>query len=225
MILTADHIRDMLVHVAQKIIDSKPLLTEKDSAIGDGDHGIGMAAGFSKAMEKLSGLQPQSINEVFTTAGRALMTSMGGASGVVFSMLFLGGVKGMPSHQSFKEKEFADFFLRSLAAIKDRGGAALGDKTMIDALEPAVFAMLQSEREGFSAMLEKGAQAAREGMEHTKSLVAKHGRAIFLQERSIGHEDPGAVSVWIIFEAMHEFVARMESNEAERTEGVRGYEK
>jgi dihydroxyacetone kinase phosphoprotein-dependent L subunit len=209
MSLTAEQLRDMLVYVAQRVIDKKQLLTEKDSAIGDGDHGIGMSTGFSKVKDRLTGLQPQSVNEVFTAAGRALMTSMGGASGVVFSTLFLGGAKGMPLAQSLNEEEFAEFFRRSLSAIKDRGGAALGDKTMIDALEPAVFAMLRGTEEGFSAMLEKGAQAAREGMEGTKNLIARHGRAIFLQERSIGHEDPGAVSVWIIFEAMHGFAANI----------------
>jgi dihydroxyacetone kinase phosphoprotein-dependent L subunit len=205
MLLSLEQTREMIIHVANMVIESKPLLTEKDSAIGDGDHGVGMAAGFTKVIEKLSGTQARSINEIMTATGRVMISSMGGASGIIFGTMFSGAAKGMAEVQEWDETAFADFFQRSLDAIKERGGAQPGDKTMVDALEPAVQALKTYQGQGFTVMLNEAAKAAKSGMENTKNLSAKIGRAKSLMERSLGHEDPGAVSVWIIFEAMHAY--------------------
>ncbi len=207
MPLSIEQTREMLLYVAKRVIENKQLLTEKDSAIGDGDHGTGMAAGFGKVIEKLTDMQAGTINELFTATGRTLISTMGGASGIIFGTMFHGGTKSMASMAEMDERSFADLFFFSLKAIKERGGAEPGDKTMVDAFEPAAMSMRQDPTPGFPAMLERAAAAAKAGMERTKDLVAKYGRAKSLMERSIGHEDPGAVSVWIIFQAMHAYAA------------------
>lgn len=210
MNLSIDQTKEMIILVANKVIENQPLLTEKDSAIGDGDHGVGMTTGFSKVIEKLSSIQARSINEILTATGRVMISSMGGASGIIFGTMFSGGAKGMTEMREWNETDFADYFSRSLDAIQERGGAVPGDKTMVDALEPAVRALKDNQGGGFAVMLEEAAKAARTGMENTKNMVARHGRAKSLMERSLGYEDPGAVSVWIIFEAMRSYTGCIE---------------
>ncbi|MDR1421109.1 MAG: dihydroxyacetone kinase subunit L [Treponema sp.] len=204
--LDEDAARRMIVYTADKIIGNKALLSEIDGRTGDGDHGIGMALGMRKAKEAV-GAAPGSGNvwDVFEKAGKAMLMSMGGASGVIFGSLFMAGARGNEPKKSLSPADFALMMEKSLAAIRERGKAGLGDKTMVDALEPAVKAMKRTEAEGFLPMFEAAVQAAAEGVENTKKYQAKFGRAKSLMERAVGFEDPGAVSVWIIFRSMHEF--------------------
>ncbi len=205
MSIDAVTVRDMLLFVAKRIIGSKELLTQADSAIGDGDHGIGMAGGMEKAAEALLALDPLSnAYAVFSAAGQAMLMNMGGASGVIFGSLYLGGAKGH-SAEALTPADLADFFARSLQVIQARGGAKVGDKTMIDALSPAVDAMQAHCADGLVPMLLAAKEAARGGVERTKNLVARFGRAKSLGERALGHADAGATSVAIIFEAMYDF--------------------
>ncbi len=196
----------MLLYVADKIIENKPYLTEVDSAIGDGDHGIGMTVGFEKVKEKLSGGTFSSVNQVFFASGRAMLMSMGGASGVIFGSMFAEGSKSVEEKDEFGPEDFARLFRGSLESIKQRGGASVGDKTMVDALEPAVAAMEANAEKGLRTMFEAASAAALEGVDQTKNMIAKFGRAKSLMERAIGHQDAGATSVWIIFRAMGEFI-------------------
>ena len=132
----------MLLYIADKIIANKPYLTEIDSAIGDGDHGIGMAGGMQKAKRKLLKLEDQeNVYRIFEEAGQAMLMSMGGASGVIFGSLYLAGAKGMESKNVLTAFDLAEMEEKSLAAIQERGGAKVGDKTMVDALAPAVEAL------------------------------------------------------------------------------------
>ena len=204
-------IRELLLFIAGRIIESKPYLTEVDSAIGDGDHGIGMATGMEKVQEALSPEETAQLNPyaVFQRAGQAMLMSMGGASGVIFGSLYLGGARGY-SEAAMGPGDLADFFQRSLEVIQKRGGAAVGDKTMVDALAPAVDAMEKHKDAGWLPMLEAAKEAARQGMEATKQYIAKYGRAKSLGERALGHPDAGAASVAIIFEAMCEKCRQME---------------
>lgn len=205
--LTAEDARNMLIYVADKIIANKPYLTEVDSAIGDGDHGIGMAGGMQKAKKKLMAMEgEENIYKLFETAGNAMLMSMGGASGVIFGGLFLSGAKGMAAKGVLGPRELAEMERKSLAAIKERGGADVGDKTMVDALSPAVDAMTAAEGTELLEFLKAAEEAARQGMEKTKDYVAKFGRAKSLMERAIGHQDAGATSVYLIFQGMREFV-------------------
>ncbi|WP_346707443.1 dihydroxyacetone kinase subunit DhaL [Massilistercora timonensis] len=205
--LSAEDTRNMLLYVADKIIANKPYLTEVDSAIGDGDHGIGMAGGMQKAKKKLLKMQgEENVYHLFETAGEAMLMSMGGASGVIFGSLYLAGAKGMEPKGVITAEDLAAMERKSLAAIQERGGAQVGDKTMVDALAPAVEALEANSGKGLLEMLKATEEAARCGMENTKKYVAKFGRAKSLLERAIGHQDAGATSVYLIFQGMREFV-------------------
>jgi dihydroxyacetone kinase-like protein len=131
----------MLIYVADKIVESKPYLTEVDSKIGDGDHGIGMAGGLEKAKAKLLSKEFSSINEIFNTTGMTMLNSMGGASGVIFGTMFYAGVKGIPALEYLDVKSLAAIFETALKSIKERGKADVGDKTMVDAFQPAVMSL------------------------------------------------------------------------------------
>lgn len=205
--LNVEDARNMLLYIADKIIANKPYLTEIDSAIGDGDHGIGMAGGMQKAKRKLLKLEDQeNVYRIFEEAGQAMLMSMGGASGVIFGSLYLAGAKGMESKNVLTAFDLAEMEEKSLAAIQERGGAKVGDKTMVDALAPAVEALKKNADLGLLEMLKQAEEAARIGMEDTKKYVAKFGRAKSLLERAIGHQDAGATSVYLIFQGMREFV-------------------
>ncbi|MEA4813790.1 MAG: dihydroxyacetone kinase subunit DhaL [Oscillospiraceae bacterium] len=205
--LNCVQVREMLLHTAAKIIDSKPYLTEVDSKIGDGDHGIGMSRGMEKATEKLNSLtEATDVYQLFSEMGKTLLMSMGGASGVIFGTMFMGGAKGKTPTAEISAADFTAMMNDSLNAIIARGGAHVGDKTMIDALSPAVDALKANAEGGYAVMLHEAEKAARSGMENTKNFQAKFGRAKSLMERSIGYQDAGATSVWLIFQAMSEYV-------------------
>ena len=205
--LNAADARNMLIYIADKIIAKKPYLTEIDSAIGDGDHGIGMAGGMQKARKKLLKMEEEeNVYAVFEAAGKAMLLSMGGASGVIFGSLYLAGAKGMEASGALTAKDLAEMERKSLAAIQERGKAEVGDKTMVDALVPAVAAMEENYGKGLLVMLQAAEEAAAKGVEDTKKYQARFGRAKSLMERAIGYQDAGATSVWLILQGMREFV-------------------
>lgn len=206
--LNGEDAKNMLLYVADKIIVKKPYLTEVDSAIGDGDHGIGMAGGMQKAKKKLVEMKDtDNVYQVFETAGQAMLMSMGGASGVIFGSLYLAGAKGRNPKPVLQAADLAEMMKKSLFAIKERGGAEVGDKTMVDALSPAVKAMAENKGRGLYEMLSAAEEAARKGMEDSKKYIAKFGRAKSLLERAVGHQDAGATSVYFIIQGMREFVS------------------
>lgn len=208
--LNASDARNMLIYIADKIIAKKPYLTEIDSAIGDGDHGIGMAGGMQKAKKKLLKMEAEeNAYAIFEAAGKAMLLSMGGASGVIFGSLYLAGAKGMEPKSVLSAEDLAGMERKSLAAIQERGKAKVGDKTMVDALVPAVEAMEGNCQKGLLEMLKAAEVAAAQGVEDTKKYQAKFGRAKSLMERAIGYQDAGATSVWLILQGMREFVEDM----------------
>lgn len=205
--ITIEQTTDMILAACQAIIENKPYLTEVDSKIGDGDHGIGMAGGMEKASAALREKRPfPDVNTVFKTTGMSMLNSMGGASGVIFGSMFLGGVKGLSPIYALDCSSFTRICRGSLEAIKARGKASVGDKTMVDALEPAVIAMENAQQQDLLSLLDIAAKAAAEGVENTKKYMAKFGRAKSLMERAIGYQDAGATSVSIIFAAMHNYL-------------------
>ena len=131
--LSIEQVKEMLIYVADRIIENKPYLTEIDSAIGDGDHGIGMAGGMQKAKAKLEAQESfDSVYDIFAMAGEAMLMSMGGASGVIFGSLYLAGAKGMEPGTELTAEDLAAMERKSLEAVKERGKASVGDKTMVD---------------------------------------------------------------------------------------------
>ena len=205
--LDIEQTTDMVISACDAIIKNRPYLTEIDSKIGDGDHGIGMSGGMEKARTALNEKRPfKDVNSVFKTTGMAMLNSMGGASGVIFGSMFLGGVKGLELKTELTGSCLALIMRGALSTIKERGKAQVGDKTMVDALEPAVIAMEAETTDDLAAVLKAASKAAYEGVEQTKAYVAKFGRAKSLMERAVGYQDAGATSVAIIFDAMYQYV-------------------
>jgi dihydroxyacetone kinase-like protein len=204
--LTMEETREMFIYISQKMEESKDLLTQADKAIGDGDHGIGMARGFEAVRQKLEGQKPATMDEMLKVIGLALMTSIGGAAGAIFATLFRGGAKSLAGQQIFDSKSLSLMLVDGLQAVQDRGKAKPGDKTMVDSLAPAALKSEGMTSAPLAEALKAVAEAAMQGMEKTKEMVATTGKAKTLGERSLGHPDPGAVSTYLILKFMAEYV-------------------
>lgn len=205
--LSVEQVKNMIIAACDAIVASKSLLTEVDSAIGDGDHGIGMSGGMSKAKDELMATDSlEDVYSVFKVTGMAMLNSMGGASGVIFGSMFLGGIKKLEKLRELDGENFVIIMRKSLEAIKERGKAQVGDKTMVDAFEPAVVAMEQADKSDLVHLLQVAKDEAAKGVENSKNFIAKFGKAQYLGERAIGFQDAGATSVAIIFGAMHEYL-------------------
>ena len=166
-----------------------------------------MAGGMQKARKKLAQMVEETdVYRLFAAAGQEMLMSMGGASGVIFGSLYLAGAKDMQSKTTLTGSDIADMEQRSLEAIQKRGGANVGDKTMVDALAPAVNAMNECRSKSLLEILQAAEMGAYQGMLNTKDYIAKFGRAKSLMERAIGYQDAGATSVYLIFQGMREYV-------------------
>ncbi len=198
---------NMLKAVSQHIVDNVDLLTTVDQAIGDGDHGVGMRRGFSAVLEQLQAQPPETVEAAFKGAGTAIMSKTGGAAGAVFGTLFRSGSAAFAGRSSLDAEGLAAFLQQGLEAVEKRGGSRPGMKTMLDALAPAAAAAAKAAPEGLAATARAATKASAEGVEATKSMIATTGKARTLGERSLGHPDPGAVSMSLILEAMRDYIA------------------
>lgn len=198
--------KDMLIYVAERIMENRDELCRIDAQIGDGDHGIGMYNGMKKAKEALESREFGSVSDIFTTMGTAMLMTMGGASGVIFGTVFMGAFKEEPDLQKLDAGALARGMCRSQAALGHRVKSQLGDKTMLDAFIPAVEALEACQEESLIQALGEAEKAAKAGVEATKGYVAKYGRAKTLGERAVGFQDAGATSVYLIFHFMREWV-------------------
>jgi dihydroxyacetone kinase-like protein len=205
--MTVEEARQMFIYVANKMIESKDVLTQADKAIGDGDHGIGMARGFEAVGQKLDTGSFTSMGEQFKSIGTTLMMSIGGAAGAVFGTLFRGAGKNTDDQSELNSQTLALALQDGLQAVKDRGKAKPGDKTMVDALEPAAVKSAELVAAPLDEALNEICEAARQGMEKTKEMVATLGKAKPLGTRSLGHVDPGSLSIYLIFKYMQQYVS------------------
>ena len=197
---------EMVKQVALSIIDSEPLLTDADRNLGDGDHGLGMERGMKAVIEKIESSSFNQISDVFKSAGMAMMSSMGGASGALFGTLFRNGGKALDGKETLNSEGLKSFLNAANEGVKSRGGASPGDKTMIDALEPAAKEASENISLPLYELISLVSQAADRGKEESKDMIATMGRAKTLGERSLGHPDAGACSVAIILKSMSEFI-------------------
>lgn len=204
--MNCEQVKQMLLRCADRIIRCEPFLTKVDGAIGDGDHGIGMKNGMNAAIRYLREDSSDNVYGVYSGMAQAMQQAMGGASGMIFSTLFAGDAAQKSPATHITPEGLAQQMEAGLKAIQDLGHAQVGDKTMVDALAPAVEAMLLH-TDSFLQMLKAGEAAAREGMEKTKDYIARFGRAKSLGERALGHQDAGATSTWLIFVEMLDYVA------------------
>lgn len=204
--LSKEEVKAMLIQVCDRIIAAEPRLSEADRNLGDGDHGLGMQRGMTAAKEKLNAGDAESVEKVFSSVGMAMMSSMGGASGAIFGTFFRNGGKALAGKDALDAAGLAAFLRAGVDGVKQRGGAAVGDKTVVDAMEPAAVKAAEVASQDLPAAITAVAAAAEAGMEASKALVAKFGRAKTLGEACIGFPDAGAMSVTVIIGAMRDYV-------------------
>jgi dihydroxyacetone kinase-like protein len=209
--LTQKDLKDVLIYTCDLVIANEPMLTELDSTIGDGDHGTSMKDGFTDLRKALSTRNFSSVYELFCESGTQLVRSMGGASGVIFGTLFIGGREAVQGKDRINADDLIRFFDESASAIARRGRSNPGDKTMLDALLPAIDSMKRTRKSSadITAILAAAWEGAIEGMENTKNMIPRLGRAKNFREKAIGYADPGAVSVSIIFQGLSEGVNKI----------------
>jgi len=202
MSISRDEFWEWIKNCAEILKENRQYLIELDSAIGDGDHGANMDRGFKAVMSKMNEIEDKDIGTIAKTVGMTLLSTVGGAGGPLYGTFYLQ--IGMKS-AGMMELSLADWATALEAAVDGivmRGKAELGDKTMVDALTPAVLSLKESLNGNvpIGDALEKSASAAKKGMVDTIPLVARKGRASYLGERSAGHQDPGATSSYLILQ-------------------------
>ncbi len=204
--LTSDQMIKWLERFAALLAENKDHLTQLDSAIGDADHGANMDRGFKAVLGKKTEFQGKDIATVFKTVAMTLISTVGGASGPLYGTFFLQAGLLAAGKSSISAEEFGALLEKGLNGVIQRGKANPGDKTMIDAMQPAIEAYQKAVQGGESldGALKKAAESSRKGMKATIPLVAKKGRASYLGERSAGHQDPGSTSTALLFQAAAE---------------------
>jgi dihydroxyacetone kinase-like protein len=198
-----DAVLNWIKAYAAVIADNKEYLTQLDAAIGDADHGANMDRGFQAALAKLPGVTDKDIGTILKTVGMTLVSTVGGAGGPLYGTLFMQMGTSSAGKLELTLADWADALEAGVNGVVMRGKANPGDKTMVDALSPALATLKEAAANGtplYEALV-KSAQAAEQGMIATIPLVAKKGRASYLGERSAGHQDPGATSSHLLLKA------------------------
>jgi phosphoenolpyruvate---glycerone phosphotransferase subunit DhaL len=200
MSVTRDDVITWLNTCGQVIAENKDYLTQLDSDIGDADHGVNMDRGFKAALAKLPSVADKDIGTVFKSVGMTLVSTVGGAGGPLYGTFFMQAGAASANKLELSAADWAAALESAINGVIARGKANPGDKTMIDALLPALAALKQAVADGseMGDALRRSAAAAEQGMKDTIPLVARKGRASYLGERSAGHQDPGATSSYLI---------------------------
>jgi dihydroxyacetone kinase-like protein len=206
--VTQAQIIEWLQVYANVIDHHKDELTELDAAIGDADHGINMERGFKKIKSSIGILKGQDISGILKTVSMTLISSIGGASGPLYGTWFLRASAIAADKEELTAEDLLYLLQAGLNGVVERGKAQLGDKTMIDVLSPAVAAYEQALSEGLEIVpaLRVAVAAAEHGLQETIPMLAKKGRASYLGERSIGHQDPGGTSAYLMLRSLLEAV-------------------
>jgi dihydroxyacetone kinase-like protein len=202
MPIDRDGALDWMRRFAASMEEHRQELVRLDQAIGDGDHGTNMDRGMRKAIEKLDAAEQADPGAVLKTVAMALVSSVGGAAGPLYGTLFLQMGGALAGTEPVELADWAAAWRKGLEGVQARGKAELGDKTMVDALAPAVEALEQAS--DLDAGLRAAAEAAEDGMKATVPLEARKGRASYLGERSRDHQDPGATSTTYLFQSAAE---------------------
>jgi len=198
--------KDVLVFIKafkEKMKEHRQYLTDLDQAIGDGDHGINMDRGMKAVGEKLPAVEDKNIDDILKAVGMTLVSTVGGASGPLYGTAFMRAGMKMKGKETLEAADISEMFEAAIGGIISRGKATTGEKTMLDAIVPAKEAYNKAIAEGKSITeaLTISEQAAWDGVEYTKTIIATKGRASYLGERSIGHQDPGATSISYLIQA------------------------
>lgn len=200
-----------LGRVAEVLHENRDYLTQLDSSIGDADHGINMDRGFSSVRDKFPAMAAMDIASQMRTVGSTLVSTVGGASGPLYGTAFLRAGGAAANKAELEPADVVAMLEAFLGGIVARGKAQPGEKTMVDALTPALATAKQAltENASLAEITARAAAAAEEGVKATIPMLATKGRASYLGERSVGHQDPGATSSWLILRSLAEVCAKM----------------
>jgi len=206
--LNLDNFKKIMEKIAATIDKNSSYLSELDSFVGDGDHGATISRGFSGVIKKIEEKPPDNISDLLKAIGLTLISSMGGASGPIFGSIFIAMAKTVEGKDNIGLSELKDMFSDALDKIMKLGGAVPGDKTLVDSLKPIVDSLKNSYSKGLS--LKKAASLAEssalKGAESTKDMVAKKGRSKYLGERSVGYQDAGATTMYLIMKSINDSI-------------------
>jgi len=207
---TKAEVLDFIRIYADKMAEHRQELTDLDQAIGDGDHGINMSRGFKAVLEKLPTVEDKGIDEILKTVGMTLVSTVGGASGPLYGTAFMKAGMSTKGKEALSDEDVIKALDEAVGGIQFRGKAEKGEKTILDSMIPAIDAIKACINAGktMEAALIEAEKAAWDGVEYTKTIIATKGRASYLGERSIGHQDPGATSMAYAFQALNEVVQK-----------------
>ncbi|HFF8974105.1 dihydroxyacetone kinase subunit DhaL [Serratia marcescens] len=206
MALTKQQVVDWLMRCGEVFSRERDFLTQLDTEIGDADHGLNMNRGFNKVVEKLPSVADKDIGFILKNTGMTLLSSVGGASGPLFGTFFIRAAQAANAKQSLDLVELHQVMQEGVEGVVMRGKAEPGDKTMCDVWWPVVESLSQSAQQNLSVAeaLQRAADSAERAVESTITMQARKGRASYLGERSIGHQDPGATSVMLMMKTLAE---------------------
>ncbi len=204
MSVTTPQLASAVETFADRIHASREELTELDSAIGDADHGINMDRGMTAVREILPGLRDGDAGALFKQVGMKLISTVGGASGPLYGTFFLRMGTTLGGTREIDARQLAEALRAGLTGVVSLGKAALDDKTMVDAMTPAIEALEAGSSGDLGPALASAASAAAAGRDRITPLVARKGRASYLGERSANHQDPGATSATLLFESLRD---------------------
>jgi dihydroxyacetone kinase-like protein len=211
-------VKRLLIVAADRVIGHREVLTKADQAIGDGDHGVAMERGFAAARQAVITKPALTAGDVFKNAGLAVLGQSGGASGAVFGTFLIGAGKPL-SQPSLDASGYAAALVAGLDAVQARGKAKPGDKTMVDALSAAVGAVAEARGQDLCAVAVAAAAGARMGSNATRDMMASTGKAKTLGARSLGHVDPGSITLALVLEAWAEALSSMFRRRQDGAEG------
>jgi len=197
--------------ISKNIQANKELLTDLDQVIGDGDHGLNMNKGFKAVDVALVDSESDTCDVILKKIAMALISNVGGAAGPLYGTAFLYMSKAIGPKENITKEDIPVLFEAAIGGVKMRGKATKGEKTMLDALIPAYESINESINNGDITaidIIKKAAEKAYEGVEYTKTIIATKGRASYLGERSLGHQDPGATSSYIMIKSIYETLER-----------------
>jgi len=206
--ITQSQVLKWLEATAAVLEENRQYLTDLDSPIGDADHGINMDRGFKKIVSKLPGVEDKDIGTILKTSGMALVTSVGGAGGPLYGTLLMDAGKAVVGKEELSDDDLVALLAAGLKGVIRIGKTNLEDKTMVDALHPALEALREALADGKDTVeaLHLMTDAAHKGMKDTIPMLARKGRASYLGERSIGHQDPGATSSYLLLKTLTETI-------------------
>ncbi|WP_342511854.1 dihydroxyacetone kinase subunit DhaL [Sporosarcina sp. FSL K6-1522] len=204
MKMTADVFKNFLANVVTMVEEQKDYLCELDRKLGDGDHGVTMSIGWQAVNEKLNGelKDEEDCGKIAILTGRTFLSAVGSSVGPLYATGFMRGAKAFQGKSEVTDEDLKDFWVAFVEGIKERGKAEVGDKTMVDTLQPTLESLQANFAisNDFEVAFTEAVAAGKAGMESTKELLSKRGRSSRLGERSLGTIDPGAMSAYLILE-------------------------